>query len=112
MVTLAISAGDNAPAYVCQSAADGGAGAQCLTLVVHPPQDTSCLNEVIPLPWDSFRRASASWSRRWGQDILGNPTLAAAVVDVKVTGFNERDEETILPHPTAARSRARRGRLA
>jgi hypothetical protein len=31
---------------------------------------------------------------------MGNAQLAAAVVDVKITGFNERDEETILPDST------------
>ena len=97
-ITLAISAGDNAPAYVCQSIAQGGAGARCLTLTVKPPQNTSCLSEIIPVPWDPvvqdrFGKLIASM----GQDILSDPQRAATVVAIKVTGFNWEDEETILP---------------
>lgn len=90
--SLGIGAGANAPDYICTTA-----GVTCLSLVVHPPQTTSCMQETLPLPWDPvvldrFGKMVAAL----GQYILTDATLAATVVDVKVTGFNEYDEETIL----------------
>ncbi len=100
--TIGIGAGILAPSYLCQSKSTGGAGAQCLALVIHPPQATGqCIDETLPLPWDPVLQ------ERFGAMVTGMAAAIAAdsvaeatVVDVKITGFNDRDEETILPGST------------
>jgi hypothetical protein len=99
--SLGVGAGIFSPSWLCASSSAGGAGAQCLDLVIKPftfSGDASCNNESLPVPWnsvflDNFGRMVAAL----GQHLASQPQLASVIVDVKITGINDRDEETILP---------------
>jgi hypothetical protein len=95
--TISIGAGIASPAYVCTSA-----GATCLDLVVRFKQgNQQCIHETLPLPWDPVLQARfGKMVAAFGAYIAGDATLAQAVVAVKITGFNDHDEETILPVET------------
>jgi hypothetical protein len=90
--TIAIAAGINRPDDVCASTT-------CLDLIVRFKQaDHKCIHESLPLPWDPvvqarFGRVIAAL----GTYLASDSTLAATVVEVKISGFNDHDAETILP---------------
>jgi hypothetical protein len=100
--TLGIGAGANAPPYICAPVADGGVGAQCLTLVTQSPALAGnlppCENETLPLPWDpTLQDRFGKMVTSLAAYLASDPVLSSVVVDVKITGFNDNDEETDLP---------------
>jgi hypothetical protein len=97
--TLAIGAGSQAPAWMCESTSAGGVGASCFTLTVVPPGKTTCDYVTYPAMWDAtYQQYFASMVAELAACVASNATAQATLVDAKITGLNDHDEETILPY--------------
>jgi hypothetical protein len=60
--------------------------------------NAGCGTFTLPVPWNpSFLSRFQDLVRQLSAHLAQNPALAAVVVDVKITGLNQSDEETILP---------------
>jgi hypothetical protein len=100
--TLAIGAGDNTPPWVCAPVSQGGAGAACVTLAYVPhvtSGNTPCNYTIFPVPWDpAYEAAFGGMIQDLAACLAKDANVAATLVEVKVTGINERNEEGVLPH--------------
>jgi hypothetical protein len=101
--SIGIGGGSKAPPWLCKGPDDGGKTAQCVPFVslgfsAETGTTGVCNVDLLPVPWDPVYQAGfGNMVAALGAHILGDSTLSSTVVLLKVTGFNDTDEETILP---------------
>jgi hypothetical protein len=100
--TVAIGGGASAPPWVCGTASlDGGPAPQCLNLIIRPTTfggASSCNDQLLPVPWDpAYEARFDAMIQSLAGTLAAHSELTGVVVDVKITGINDTDEETILP---------------
>jgi hypothetical protein len=91
--TLGIGAGGQAPPWVCDS------GVACFTIVSEDPGGGPCQTVQYPEMWDpQYEAEFANLMLELAACVNTDHSAVAALVDVKITGLNDHDEETILPY--------------